>query len=66
MLAVALGIAFIGISCMNPPPLMLTPEDVDGPWPFHAAEFEIPCCEDGLVGVTPPDGSPYYFAGPPL
>ena len=58
-----LGLAWNAITAEDPP-LLLTPADVDGEWPFAADAVRVSCCQDGHIGIVADNGQYYYwFAG---
>lgn len=63
------GLAFVGaITLMawwmapEPRPLMLTPQVVDGPWPFREQAVRVSCCTLGSrISIIDGNGRSYYF-----
>lgn len=41
----------LAASLFNPPPLMMTADDVDGDWPFRGDAVQVSCCSGGDVGI---------------
>ena len=56
------GLVWNAITADNPP-LLLTPADVDGDWPFVADVVRVSCCQDGHIGIVADNGQYYWFAG---
>ena len=44
------------------PPLMLTPAEVEGEWPFRASEVQVSCCISGQISIVS-EGQWYWFEG---
>lgn len=63
------GLAFVGAIALmawwvapEPRPLMLTPQLVDGPWPFRDQAVRISCCSIGnRISILDGKGQSYYF-----
>ena len=62
------GIAMLGgvaavLRVFNPGPLLLTPDEVAGAWPFRAEALEVSCCVEGRVSLVSETGQAYWFVG---
>ena len=52
-----------GCRTIEDAPLMLTPDMVDGEWPFLAPEVRVSCCQGGRLSIVDEGGQSYWFPG---